>query len=270
MIPSKLKKAIKDGNVILFVGSGVSSTLGLPMWNELIAKIGKDLGFEPELFNQYGDNLLLAEYYHVKKHKLGNLCNWMSENWEVSKNEIRKSLIYKNIVKLSFPIIYTTNYDHCIERAYEVYNKKYTRIIGVEDIVDIKPKRTQIIKLHGDYDKKESIVLTESSYFNRLNFESPLDIKLRSDILGKTILFVGYSMSDINIRLLLYKLNKIWEQGDIKKRPTSFLFLATPNEIQQAVLKSREIETIIGEKLDRRESLETFLKELAKAKQSVL
>lgn len=30
-----------------------------------------------------------------------------------------------------------------------------------------------------------------------------LDIKLRSDMLGKTILYIGYSLEDINMRFLL-------------------------------------------------------------------
>ena len=52
---SELKKAIKDKNVILFVGAGISATLGLPTWNDLVAKMGEDLGFDADLFQQYGD-----------------------------------------------------------------------------------------------------------------------------------------------------------------------------------------------------------------------
>ena len=50
---------------------------------------------------------------------------------------------------------------------------------------------TRILKLHGDLDNENSLVLTETSYFERLPFESPVDIKLRSDTLGKSILFIG-------------------------------------------------------------------------------
>jgi len=34
--------------------------------------------------------------------------------------------------------------------------------------------------------------------FDRLYFSSPLDIKLRTDALGRSILFIGYSLSDVN------------------------------------------------------------------------
>lgn len=43
---------------------------------------------------------------------------------------------------------------------------------------------------------------------------SPLDIKLRADALGKSILFIGYSLTDINIRYLLYKLHIQWAESD--------------------------------------------------------
>ncbi len=49
-----------------------------------------------------------------------------------------------------------------------------------------------------------SIVLGESSYFRRLDLESPLDIKLRADLPGRTVMFIGYSLADVNIRYLFY------------------------------------------------------------------
>lgn len=104
--------------------------------------------------------------------------------------------------------------------------------------------------------------MTESSYFSRLDFESPLDIKLRSDMLGKSILFVGYSLSDINIRYLLYKLDQIWKNSNTNKRPTSYIFLPTPNPIQEEVLKNRGIIPIVGSGINKAESTEEFLKSL--------
>jgi len=35
------------------------------------------------------------------------------------------------------------------------------------------------VKLHGTFDDDASLVLTETSYFDRLEFESPIDIKMR-------------------------------------------------------------------------------------------
>lgn len=258
----ELREAIRNENVILFVGAGVSATLGLPTWSELISHIASDLDYDEKLFKQYADSLSLAEYYMIKKGRIGELRSWMDKNWNIGREEIKKSKVYEAIAKLNCPLIYTTNYDHCLETALDVWGKSYKKVVDVDDLVGIDSKTTQIIKFHGDTISDESIVLTESSYFKRLNFESPLDIKLRSDMLGKSILFIGYSLSDINIRLLIYKLDQLWKNSNNAKRPKSYVFLPTPNPIQEEILKNREIHPIIGNELDKTKSIERFLWEL--------
>lgn len=258
----ELKKAIKDKNVILFIGAGVSATLNLPTWSQLISHIASEIGYDEELYKQYGDSLQLAEYYVVNKGRIGDLRSWMDRNWTIGKDQIKSSKIYESIVSLDCPLIYTTNYDRCLETAYEAYGKKYKKIVGVDDLVGINSDTTQIIKFHGDTVSDDSIVLTESSYFERLEFESPLDIKLRSDMLGKSILFLGYSLTDINIRLLIYKLDRLWKNSNVEKRPLSYIFLSTPNPILEKILEQRGIKTIVGDSLDKQESLERFLQSL--------
>lgn len=259
----ELRNSIKNGNVILFIGAGVSATLGLPNWSQLISHISAELGYDERIFKLYGDSLSLAEFYEINKGHIGELRSWMDTEWNVSTEIIKKSLIYETIVKLNFPLIYTTNYDHCLETAFTAWNKKYKRIVNVDDFVNLNSAETQIVKFHGDTISDPSIVLTESSYFERLSFDSPLDIKLRSDMLGKSILFIGYSLSDINIRLLIYKLDQLWQKSNnSSSRPKSYLFMPTPNPVQETILNKRGIYTIIGEELDKIKSMEKFLESL--------
>lgn len=259
----ELKKSLKNKETILFIGAGVPATIGLPTWSMLINHIARELGYDERLYKQYGDSLQLAEYYIVNKGHIGELRSWMDIHWKVDENAIRNSQIYKSITELNCPIIYTTNYDHSLEEAFRIWNKPFRKIIGIQDMVRVQPDETQIIKFHGDTVDDSSIVLTESSYFDRLNFESPLDIKLRSDMLGKSILFIGYSASDINIRFLIYKLNQLWKKSNkISERPKSYLFLSTPNPVQEKILENKGIHTIVGEDPDKTKSLEVFLKEL--------
>ncbi len=63
----QLLSSFKQGNVILFVGAGVSTNLGLPSWGELIDKIAQELGYDPEIYKTFGDHYALAEYYRIKK-----------------------------------------------------------------------------------------------------------------------------------------------------------------------------------------------------------
>lgn len=259
----ELAAAIRNKKAILFAGAGLSMNLGLPSYNSLIEKLAEELEFDPELFHMSGDYLSLAEYYYQVKGKLGPLRSWMDTTWHSGDVDISKSLIHRSIVELNLSAIYTTNYDRWIEKSFDYWKKPYSKIANVADIASAKEDQTQIIKFHGDFDDDDSIVLTESSYFERLNFESPLDIKLRSDVLGKTVLFLGYSLSDINIRYLLYRLQKQWEnEGCHKIRPKSYIFLARPNIVQEEILRARGVIPIVAETDDPKASLEKFLIEL--------
>jgi hypothetical protein len=244
----QLLEAYKQNNVILFVGAGVSMGLGIPSWNQLIKKIASDLGYDPEIYSTFGDNLALAEYYRLKNGNLGKLRSWMDRNWHSSDIKIDESKIHEIIANANFPLIYTTNYDRWIENAFDKYNQEYHKIINVADLTKTDTTTTQIIKFHGDFDDDNSIVLDETSYFKRLEFETPLDIKLRSDILGKTVLFIGYSLSDVNIRLLFYKLTQMWKNnGQGSPQPNSYVFSPQPNPIQEEILKQWGISMISSE-----------------------
>ena len=250
-----LVESIQDKNAILFVGAGVSMNLGLPSWNSLLDYIAKELEYEPEVFKSFGNALTLAEYYKIKKGDIGPLRSWMDRNWHSDDIKIENSRIHKLILDLDFPIIYTTNYDS--------YKKNYKKITNVGDLVNLNNMLTQIIKFHGDFDDEKSIVLTESSYFERLDFETPLDIKLRSDILGKSILFIGYSLHDINLRYLLYKLNKLWENStQSSSRPKSYIFLVDSNPVEDLILEKRGIKTFTSKNKNPSESLLEFLEKL--------
>jgi hypothetical protein len=258
-----LIRAIRNHEIILFVGSGVSKPLGLPSWDELIEKMGSDLDFDPKIFKEYANYLQLAEYYQLKKTSLGNLRSWMDRTWHQDEAKIDASSMHDSIVKLRCPIIYTTNYDRWLEIAFARRNEPFTKIANVGDFANLRDKNTQIVKLHGDFEDDESLVLTENSYFERLAFESPLDLKLRSDSIGSGMLFIGYSLSDINVRYLLYKLKRLWEGSRFSSvRPKSFMFLTRPNPIQQEILEQRGILPIVSTCDDPTEGLTAFLKKL--------
>src|SRR3954447_4474034 len=69
--------------------------------------------------------------------------------------------------------------------------------------------------------------------------------RFRADALGSTLLFIGYSMSDPNIRLLLHRIWQSWEEsGHRQDRPRSFAFVTQRNPVQEAVLANWGITTI--------------------------
>ncbi|PIC01737.1 SIR2 family protein [Caulobacter sp. X] len=259
-----LARRIRERSVILFAGAGLSVSLGLPTWQQLTHEMAKQLGYDPEvLIRPSTSYLTMAEFYRLEMSSIGPLRSWMDRNWAVSEDSLRNSKVFNQIVDLDFSFIYTTNYDRNIEEIHRIRGKKFFKIASVKDISRTTGSETQIVKFHGDFDDDKSIVLTESDYYERLNFESPLDIKFRSDTLGRSILFVGYSLSDINIRLILYKMKQMWkESGVMEHKPPLYMFMLRPDPVQERVLDSWGIRTIISEEPSAAEALPALFDQL--------
>lgn len=259
----QLVQAYRSRTLLLFVGAGISMPLGLPSWRQLIDHMAAELGYDPDIYRTFGNDLALAEYYRIRKRQIGPLRSWMDREWHSSSIDISKSRVHELIAKLDFDLIYTTNYDRWLERAFDHHGKPYLKIAGVSDLSSIDKDRTQIVKFHGDFDDDNSIVLDESSYFDRLEFESPLDIKFRADVLGRSVLFIGYSLSDINIRYLFYRLANIWKKSSRSvPQPQSYIFAVRPNAVQEAVLAQWNIEMIVSQSDEPEEGLVQLLEKL--------
>jgi hypothetical protein len=262
-----LVRAIRSRQAILFAGAGVSMTVGLPSWQTLIEHIVAELGLDPKVVKEPDLNYLtLAEYYRLRQGSIGPLRSWMDRNWSIPEETLRTSRVHELICRLDFPIIYTTNFDRNLETAFELRGKSVVKIVNAKDIARVRDGVTQIVKYHGDFDDDQSIVIAETDYLDRLSFESPLDIKFRSDALGKTILFVGYSLSDLNIRFLLHRLWKTWlASGFERDRPQSYVFMMRRNPIEEAVLEQWGLRVITADAERPENALEIFLERLADA-----
>jgi SIR2-like protein len=259
--------AIRKRQAILFAGAGVSMTVGLPSWQTLIEHIAQELDVDLSGFSESDINYLtLAEFYRIKQGSIGPLRSWMDRNWTIQEDKLKASRVHELICRLDFPIVYTTNFDRNLETAFDLHGRDYVKIVNAKDIARIQEGRPQIVKYHGDFDDDKSIVLAETDYLDRLSFESPLDIKFRSDALGKTILFIGYSMTDLNIRFLMHRLWQTWNgSGYERDRPPSYVFMLRPNPVEEAVLAQWGLRVLTERECPPEEALETFLAKLAEA-----
>jgi len=105
--------------------------------------------------------------------------------------------------------------------------------------------RTQVVKYHGDLQHEDTLVLTESAYFRRLDFESPMDLKFRGDLLGKSVLFMGYSFRDVNIRLIWFKLMQMMQDIPAADRVRSYIVRMQSNPALEALDRGVGLETIV-------------------------
>ena len=86
-VTEELARSIKERRVILFVGAGVSMSVGLPSWQKLIDHMVRELGIEPEMIGSYQT---LAEYYRLKQGSIGPLRSWLDRHWHVSSASDRR------------------------------------------------------------------------------------------------------------------------------------------------------------------------------------
>jgi hypothetical protein len=239
----EIRSLLKNERLIPFIGAGLSKNLGLPNWEGLIQILADDLDLSPREFDIKGDFLQFAEYYILVKGSVEEFKQMMHRYLHPSEEAIINSPIYNTLVDLRFPIIYTTNFDDIIERAYALKKVKYHAISDLPDLISYPKHTPQIVKIHGTYNDDSGIVLTESHFFDRLEFENAIDIKFKHDLLGNTMMFLGYSFRDINIRYRIYEMMKFKQQAhaDSEGRPTAILIDFNIGRVRKKVLSARGI-----------------------------
>ncbi len=174
-----IKLLINQKKLIPFVGAGLSMNLGLPSFAQLIDKIADELEYDSAVFKLNGNYLQLAEYYVAMKGSVGPLRSILDRSFNPTNEQIQSSVAHTALAQMNLPIIYTTNYDDIIEKSFELLNKPVASIANIDDTSSAPDNATQVVKFHGTFSDDASLVLTESNYFERLSFESAIDIKLR-------------------------------------------------------------------------------------------
>jgi hypothetical protein len=137
-------------------------------------------------------------------------------------------------------LILTTNYDDALERAFaeagEAYDlvwyeakecRDHGRFLhlapgGQPVVIDVPneydalslDERPVILKLHGEIDRlderRDSFVITEDDYIDYLSngdISGQIPVLLREHMADSHYLFLGYSLRDWNLRVIL---NRIW------------------------------------------------------------
>lgn len=72
-----------------------------------------------------------------------------------------------------------------------------------------------------------------------------MDLKFRSDLLGKSVLFMGYSFRDINIRIIWFKLMQMMKDIPQADRPLSYIVRFEPNPCLDMLYESVGLRTIV-------------------------
>ena len=109
--------------------------------------------------------------------------------------------------------VITTNWDELFEQEC-----KFSPFIYDSDLAFWDAAKRRVMKIHGSISNFGSIIATTDDYkqsYKRLN-DGPLGAQLKSLIARKTVIYVGYSLSDENYLRLLRNIAKMME-GNIRQ-----------------------------------------------------
>ena len=237
-------RRVRDNNkLVIFVGAGVSKNSNIPTWGELVQEFAKKIDYKKCVSCEYKNErhpiakcpirqdeyLTIPELYYdsddSKNHK--NYTN-------IIKNTLNTEAESNDIDRIIFQIvphhIITTNYDKLLEKSGDPNVRYYTRILKDENLLS-KAESHYLIKMHGDIDDPEHVVLKESDYI-RYELEHPLlEAFIESLFIDHTFLFVGYSLNDYNLKLMLGKINHVAARYDKEFRPKNYIIQNTTEPV---------------------------------------
>lgn len=253
--PLELRTLYRDGRLLPFVGAGVSASVEWnetgrtkrgPSWAELVDRAASELGFQnADLIRARGTDLQILEYFKLKFSGHTRLTNWLLLNMKPPDEAIRNSPILNELVQMqACGIYYTTNFDDFIERSFDLNGRKH-RAVAIEEHMRPEPGTTEIIKFHGDWNHPDRMVLTESDYERRMEFKEVLDRRLWSDLLNRSILFLGYSFRDPNVAYLFRQVKEQFASlPNTNSGRRAYIIAQDPSQFERRLFQERNIEVI--------------------------
>ncbi|WP_123377941.1 SIR2 family protein [Aliarcobacter butzleri] len=225
-----IQNANNNNKLTIFIGSGISKSSNLPSWDDLISKIKKDLSLD----EKENDYLKIAQLFYLS-------CGEVVYYQEIKKyfpDNIEPTIIQKMIFDLKPSHIITTNWDNLLEKTAHNNGFIYDVIAKDTDLVQ-SILQNHIIKMHGDFNNN-NIVFKEDDYINYKENFPLIENYIKSILSTNTILFLGYSYNDINLKQITK-----WVQNNSESMPPMFLTVSKENKNQSRYLENFGIKSIV-------------------------
>lgn len=221
-IPDELVKAFESGRCVLFAGSGVSrrclarNRRPLPTWQELLNLLSSEADkrdlISADTIRDLKDLLEKKEYLMVAQELLEILGEEKVQsliNEALDPDGIIPSRLHELLAITPFRFRITTNYDNLLERAYVGTWNRHIERVCLDELQRLrsllKLESDFVLKLHGDLDRPETIILGQRQYQFLLQSSEYSEI-LDSIFRNNSVLMLGYGLGDIDIQLALDRL----------------------------------------------------------------
>lgn len=252
----EINKARTNNRLVIFVGSGVSNNSGVPTWKGLIETIAKKINYNEncngcdsietscpkedcsERFNFTATEFLRIPEYYYQSVLPDEYFQTITDTLKCDKES---NAVDELILDIAPHHIITTNYDTLLENSASVKTANYKVIYEDKDLLS-NASDGYIIKMHGDIDHPQTIVLKESDYIDYEQTHPLISTYIKSLLVNHTFLFVGYSLNDNNLNLIIGWINYFCKQYGVSERPYSFLIQnAVPSEFELSRLERNNI-----------------------------
>lgn len=227
---------LANHKLVPFVGAGISrQQLGFAA-AELAGEMAGSLGLPADT--------MLSDVSDAFAEEKGNAAfvDFLRSKLVRTDFDDRLTPTHRLLVSTMAGVIYTTNQDNLFELVAAHYGRRYRRIVTLEDIAEATPGERLLYKFHGDPDVPTSLVFGAHSYQERIAAaDHPLDIRLKSDLLGKRLLFLGYSLRDENVSKLFKQVQRTFNG----KLPKSYLLAFDSDPELVAAAEQFGIEVVV-------------------------
>lgn len=203
---------LKEENLALFIGAGLSAHAGFVNWKELLKPLAKDL----ELNIDKENDLVSLAQYHVNQHN-NNRADLNQAILDNFSKKTKQTENHKILSRLPINTYWTTNYDTLIEDSLKSAGKIPDVKHSIKQIPStIKGRDAVIYKMHGDVNHAADAILCKDDYERYHRNQSPFITALSGDLVSKTFLFLGFSFSDPNLDYILSRLRLEYETNQRK------------------------------------------------------
>ena len=225
--------AQKNDNLTVFIGAGFSKfaeteTIKFPLWSKLMEVLKNDLGTKET------DFLKIAQLYYLE---FGDYKLYQKLREFVPLHAMPSDLHTDLFQILKPKYVVTTNWDNLLEKTVTNNGLVYDVIKTEADLIKSSLPR-KLIKIHGDFDN-HNIVFKEDDYLN-YSINNPIfDNFLKHILSTTTVLFLGYSYSDNDLKQIIK-----WIEKNSKIAPPRLLLTKENNTSQNIYLENHGIKVL--------------------------
>jgi SIR2-like domain len=272
-----IKEALGEGRVIPFLGSGASLGNGTSPWLKETAAclptagdLARHLAYKAKYPQDEPEQLTtIAQYYRVAVGADG----LKEELHEIFARDYEVPRLHRFLATVAAPLLLvTTNYDELVERAFRDAGRPFDLVVhttelglgdrdqllwwqaGASEPEKVSPKRldidlattTVIYKMHGTVDRhrpeRDQYVISEDDYIDfltRMTKGKAIPAVFARPFQDRHFLFLGYSLRDWNLRVVLNRIEKDLRRP---KEKTSWAIDAQPSPLETRFWQKRSVE----------------------------